>query len=90
VLPLLQESVAGVSGRYTNGRFYRGDFTSTLKGTKSFEMLAGYQMALEEFNNRLHDFVIEKEKLKQEKKEEEAAKKAPIYNPFLEDLTYED
>lgn len=87
VLPLIQESIAGVSGRYTNGRFYKGNFTKT---QDNHGWLAGYQCALEEFNNNLRDFVDAKETLKANKKLEEAEKKAPMYNPFMEDQEFED
>ena len=87
-LPLLKESIAGVSGRYTNGRFYKGSLTK--QSSLSLEKLSGYQMGLEDFNNNLHDFILEKEKLKQSKQEEAKEKKAPLYNPFLEEQELED
>lgn len=80
--PLLQESIASVSGRFTNGRFYQGTLT---KSKMNRDELAGYQMALEEFYNRLSDFVIERDRLKSKKKEEDLERKAPMVNPFLED-----
>ena len=83
VLPLLLESVAGVSGRYTNGRFYQGDFT---RANKNYEWLAGYQCALEEFNNRIHDFLATRDKLIAQRKEEETNKNLPVVNSFLEEL----
>lgn len=78
--------IASVSGRYSNGRFHKGEFT---KSREHQEWLSGYQCALEEFNNNLHDFILAKEKLVESKKQEEAEKKAPIYNPFLEELNEE-
>ena len=80
--PLLQESIASVSRRFTNGRFYQGTLT---KSKMNRDELAGYQMALEEFHNRLHDFVFEKEKLRLRKNEEKESKNAPLYNPFMEE-----
>jgi len=56
----------------------------------SLDKLSGYQLALEEFTNRLNDFVLEKSKLKDKKKEEEATKDAPYYNPFMESLDEEE
>lgn len=85
--PLLQESIASVSGRFTNGRFYQGSLTRTKMNR---DEIAGYQMALEEFHNRLHDFIIEKDKLRLRKIEEEQEKKAPLYNPFVEEYETED
>lgn len=86
VLPLIQESIASVSGRYTNGRFYQGSLTRT---SENPERLRGYQLALEEFNNRLHDFVVEKNKLDDKKKQEALDSKAQMYNPFVEELNEE-
>jgi hypothetical protein len=83
VLPLLLEQVAGVSGRYTNGRFHHGDLTRLPLGSGDF--LAGYQKALMDFNNGLHDFILAKNKLLLERAKEEDSKKQPYVNPFLEE-----
>lgn len=83
VLPLLQESVASVSGRYTNGRFWHGSLTTKWNENNSV-FFAAYQKALMDFNNNLHDFVVAKNKLIEDKKTEEFEKKAPIYDPFME------
>jgi hypothetical protein len=81
--PLIQESIASVSGRFTNGRFYQGSLT---RSKMNRDELAGYQLALEEFHNRLHDFVVAKRDLIEKKKQEAESKKAEIYNPYLEEF----
>lgn len=86
VFPLLQESIAGVSGRFTNGRFYQGTLTRTASNP---EQLRGYQLALEEFHNHLHDFILARNNIILNRREEEANKKAPLYNTFLEELNGE-
>ena len=85
VQPLFEESIAGVSGRFTNGRYWHGTLTSDWKGDNPL-FVAGYQKGLMDLYNHLHDFIQAKEKLKSQKKLEELEKKAPIYNPFLEEL----
>ena len=87
VFPLLQESIASVSGRFTNGRFHQGSLT---KSKMNRDELAGYQMALEEFNNRIHDFVVARDNLRIKKIEEDYEKKAPIINPFMEEYHEEE
>jgi hypothetical protein len=82
VLPLILEGVASISGKYINGRFYQGAFTK--KTSMSLEAQSGYQLALEELNNRIHDFILEREKLIAKKRSEENEKKSPIINPFME------
>ena len=82
VLPLFQECVASVSGRYTNGRFHHGDLT---RGSSDRDFLAGYQKGLMDLHNYLQDFVAAKDKLASDKKAEVKARSAPIINPFLED-----
>jgi len=83
--PLIEEGIASVSGRLTNGRYQHGDLTRTESNRGSF--LAGYQKALMDFHNYLDDFVVARNKLTQAKKQEESEKTAPIYNPFMEDET---
>lgn len=83
VIPLIVESIAGVSGRFTNGRFHKGDLTRT--STMSLEKLSGYQLALEDFYNNLQDFVSTRDRMLEEKKRSKEEKSAPLYNPFMED-----
>ena len=84
VQPLFEESIAGVSGRLTNGRYYHGTLTRDWTGNTSL-FVAGYQKSLMDFWNHLHDFILEKDKLNLQKKLDIAEKKAPLYNPFLEE-----
>lgn len=79
--PLILEMKASVSGRFTNGRFYQGDLTRT---DSNKEKLSGYQLALEEFHNRLHDFIQARDNLRKQKIEESLESKAPVFNPFME------
>lgn len=83
VLPLLSESIAGVSGRFTNGRFHKGEFTRI--SSMSLEKLSGYQLALEDFHNNLHDFIVARDRLMEDNKRTKEEKSAPLYNPFMED-----
>jgi len=85
VQPLFEESIAGVSGRFTNGRYWHGTLTTNWKGENPV-FVAGYQKALMDFHNHLHDFILAKNKIIQQKKSEQAEKTSPIYNPFLEEL----
>lgn len=82
VFPLLQESIASVSGRYSNSRFWQGTLTRT---THDLHELKGYQLALEEFHNRLHDFILAKDKLQEKSKQSILDKEAKLYNPFMEE-----
>jgi hypothetical protein len=82
ILPLIHESIAGVSGRFTNGRFYKGDLT---RGICNLERISGYQCALEEFHNRINDFVVIKDKMIEDKKRDKEEAKQPMVNPFLEE-----
>lgn len=88
-LPLLQEQIASVSGRLTNGRYYHGSLTSKWEGNSSV-FVAGYQKALMDFNNNLHDFIVKKDEIVSKNKAEQAEKNAPIVNPFLEELDEKD
>ena len=83
LFPIIQESIAGCTGRFTNGRFYKGEFTRSREC--SFGFVSGYQTALEDLHNHLHDFILAKQKLGEDAKKEEEEKRAPLYNPFLED-----
>ena len=87
--PLLQEAIAGVSGRLTNGRFHHGSLTREISSSNAL-FVSGYQKALMDFHNNLMDFMTERDKLKQRKKDEEKEAKAPLYNPFLEEEILED
>lgn len=82
-LPTLQEAIAGVSGRFTNGRYHHGSLTRDLSLSTPF--VSGYQKALMDFYNHLHDFILEKNKVDAAKKIEKLESQAPLYNPFLED-----
>lgn len=84
VFPLIQESIAGVSGRFTNGRYWHGSLTTNWKENNSL-FVAGYQKALMDFNNNLHDFILARDKQIISKRETELNKQAPLYNPFLEE-----
>ena len=84
VFPVLQECIASVSGRFTNGRYWHGSLTNNWKDNNSL-FVAGYQKALMDFYNNLHDFIGAKEKLEEKRKTEEIEKKAPLYNPFMEE-----
>lgn len=79
---LIDEGVASVSGRKTNGYYFNGEL---VRGGKNKDYLTGYQEALTQLYNRIKDFIIAKDKMILAKKQEELDKNAPIYNPFLEE-----
>ena len=83
VFPLIKESIAGVSGDFRSGRYYHGSMTQNWKGENPV-FVAGYQKALMDFYNHLHDFILAKDNLIKVKQLEQEEAKAPIYNPFLE------
>lgn len=83
VEPLFIERVASVSGRFTNGRWIHGSLT---RSQTNSEYLSGYQRALMDIRNDIGDFVIERDRMKERKADEEFQKSQPIYNPFLEEL----
>jgi len=85
--PLLLESIAGVSGRFTNGRFFKGEFTRT---KDNHAWLSGYQCALEEFYNNLVAFVELRDKKSEDRREAELESRADFYNPFMEDVYGEE
>ena len=87
--PLLQESIAGVSGRFTNGRYWHGTLTTKWQG-ETLLFVSGYQKALMDFHNNLHDFIVAKNKQIEDRKKEEAEKKSPLVNPMMEDYELED
>ncbi len=78
---LIDEGIASVSGRKTNGYYYDGDLT---RGGKNKDYLSGYQEALSQLYNRIKDFIIARDKLIRKRKEEESEVKGEVYNPFLE------
>lgn len=87
VSPLFHEAIAGVSGRFTNGRFHHGDLTrgSANRQSTPVEFLAGYQKGLMDVHNYIRDFVDAKDKLIASKKAEAKAAAQPMINPFMED-----
>jgi len=85
IQPLISEGIASVSGRLTNGRYHHGSFTKLEKLPLEFQQ--GYQKALMDFHNYLNDFVVQKNKLLKIKVEEKTDKEAPLYNPFMEELS---
>ena len=78
---LLDEGIASVVGRKTNGYYYDGALNNS---TKNKDYLTGYKEALTQFYNRVKDFILVRDKLSAIKKQEEIDSKAPVYNPFLE------
>lgn len=82
VSPLFHEAIAGVSGRFTNGRFHHGDLT---RRRENLDFLSGYQKGLMDVHNYIQDFVDVKDKLVKDKKAEAKAANAPMINPFMED-----
>jgi hypothetical protein len=87
--PLFRERIASVSGRLTNGRYYHGTFTKDWSGETPV-MLSGYQKALMDIWNDIHDFIIAKERLLLSKRKESAEKAQVVVNPFMEDLDEQD
>ena len=81
VQELIEEGVASVVGRWTNGYYYDGELT---RGGKNKDYLSGYQEALSQLSNRIQDFVIARNKMIERKKAEEQYEKGEVYNPFLE------
>jgi hypothetical protein len=77
---LIDESIASVSGRKTNGYYYDGELT---RGGKNKDYLSGYQEALSQLYNRVKDFIIARDKMVARKKAEEQYAKGEVYNPFL-------
>ena len=77
---LIDEGIASVSGRKTNGYYYDGELT---RGGKNKDYLSGYQEALSQLYNRVKDFIITRDKAIRLKKAEEQYAKGEVYNPFL-------
>jgi hypothetical protein len=77
---LIDEGIASVSGRKTNGYYYDGELT---RGGKNKDYLSGYQEALSQLYNRIKDFVITRDRAIARKKAEEKFEKGEVYNPFL-------
>ena len=84
VFPLIQESIAGVSGRFTNGRYWHGTLTSNWKDDNPL-FVAAYQKSLMDLHNNLHDFILAKDRLLESKKKEALESKGEVYNPFMEE-----
>jgi len=80
---LIDEGVASVSGRKTNGYYYNGDLS---RGSKNKEYLVGYQEALTQLYNRIKDFISLKAKLLASKEADGRVAQQEVYNPFLEDF----
>jgi len=80
---LIDEGIASVAGRKTNGRWHHGSFTRA--NNEPLPYLQGYQRALMDFSNRLIDFVKAKDDLDKKKKESELERHQPFINPFLEE-----
>ena len=83
---LIDEGIASVSGRKTNGYYYDGELT---RGGKNKDYLSGYQEALSQLYNRIKDFISARDKAIARKKAEESYAKGEVYNPFLEEEGYE-
>ena len=81
--PLLEESIASVTGRKTNGRYYHGSFTKGhADGIGVY--LSGYQCGLMDLHNRLLDFIDMKNITLKRLKDEKLDEKAVMVNPFME------
>ena len=83
---LIDEGVASVVGRKTNGYYYNGSLTMN---DKNKDYLTGYQEALTQLYNRIKQFIMARNSLELNKKQVELDKEAPVYNPFMEDLDAE-
>ena len=79
---LIDEGIASVSGRKTNGYYYDGELT---RGGKNKDYLSGYQEALSQLYNRVKDFILARDKAIVRRKAEEQYEKGEVYNPFLEE-----
>jgi len=84
---LIDEGVASVSGRKTNGYFYGGELT---RGTRNKDYLSGYQEALTQLYNRIKDFIVVRDRAIERKKEEAQLSKGNVYNPFLEEANEQE
>ena len=82
ISPLIDETIASVSGRKTNGRWHHGSFTRDKEDEK---FLKGYQKCGMDINNHLLDFVKAKNDLEKKRVLQQSEKHAPLINPFLED-----
>lgn len=87
IKPLIEEGIASVSGRFTNGRFHHGDLTRGCSNRQSVpvEFLAGYQKGLMDLSNYIRDFVDAKDNLDKQKKMRATEDNSPMINPFMED-----
>lgn len=84
---LIDEGVASVIGRKTNGYYYNGAINTT---SKDKQYLTGYLEALTQLYNRIKEFIKLRDQLKENKKKEEVEKSSPVYNPFMEGTEFED
>jgi hypothetical protein len=78
---LIDEGIASVSGRKTNGYYYSGSLTA---GQKNKEYLSGYQEALTELYNRIKDFIKFRNRLIESSKQGKEDSGA-FFNPFMEE-----
>lgn len=78
---LIDEGIASVVGRKTNGYYYSGEL---IRGGKNKDYLTGYQEALSQLYNRIKDFISARDKMIKRKKEEEEFENGEVFNPFLE------
>lgn len=83
--PMMTEFVAGVSGRYTNGRWYHGTLTRDWTANTSI-FVAGYQKGLMDLFNGLNDFVAKKRELEAKMIHQKKEEAAQVINPFMESL----
>ena len=79
---LIDEGVASVVGRKTNGLYYEG---SLVRGDKNKDYLTGYQEALTQLYNRIKSFISIRDNRIASKKAEDLELNAPVYNPFMEE-----
>lgn len=86
VQPVLQESIAGVSGRFTNGYYYHGRITAKVEDANTIAFLAGYQKGLMDLSNHIYDFVSKKVAIEDARVKSKSEKDAPLYNPAAEDI----
>ena len=80
--PLIDETIASVSGRKTNGRWHHGDFTRTKEDA---QFLKGYQKSAMDIHNHLLDFIKAKDDISKKYIQEAQEAHAPIVNPFMEE-----
>jgi hypothetical protein len=84
---LIDEGVASVVGRKTNGYYYDGDLT---RSTKSKDYLTGYQEALTQLYNRVKSFIKVRDEMFRQEKEQKLAELEPVVNSFMEEFNEEE